>query len=78
MTARTKKAPRSATSSSPARSSTKNGKAVADEAVLQEVLDALVALKQGDFDVRLPPRRAGLPGKIALAFNDCVGLIAKT
>jgi HAMP domain-containing protein/signal transduction histidine kinase len=55
-----------------------NGKAGAGEAVLQELLDALLELKQGNFDVRLPARRAGLPGKIAVAFNDCVGLIAKT
>ncbi len=49
-----------------------------DEAVLQELLEALVALKHGDFDVRLPARRAGLPGRVATAFNDCVGHIGRT
>jgi HAMP domain-containing protein/signal transduction histidine kinase/CheY-like chemotaxis protein len=70
------------TGGTPARSRTKttaskNGGREADEAMLREVLDALLALKQGDVDVRLPTRRAGLSGRIATAFNDCVALIDK-
>jgi len=38
-----------------------------------ELLDALEAMRLGDFSVRLPKHFAGLAGKIADAFNDIVG-----
>jgi HAMP domain-containing protein/signal transduction histidine kinase/CheY-like chemotaxis protein len=56
----------------------KNGQRGDGDPVLQELLDALLGLKRGDFHVRLPARRSGLPGRIAGTFNDCVGLIDKT
>ncbi|MGH2818841.1 MAG: HAMP domain-containing protein, partial [Actinomycetota bacterium] len=61
-----------------ARPVSKNGQRGDDDPVLQELLDALLGLKRGDFHVRLPARRSGLAGRIAGAFNDCVGLIDKT
>ncbi|MCI0398539.1 MAG: HAMP domain-containing protein, partial [Chloroflexi bacterium] len=49
---------------------------VADQSVLEnrQVLDALVAVRKGDFSVRLPNDWAGINGKIADAFNDVVEL----
>jgi methyl-accepting chemotaxis protein len=38
------------------------------------LLQALTALKKGDFSVRLPLDWDGLPGKIADAFNEAVEL----
>ncbi len=38
-----------------------------------ELLDALQAMRLGDFSVRLPKHFPGLAGKIADAFNDIVG-----
>ena len=79
MTPRVK--PKSTRSKAKARatgSASPNGRRAVDEDFVEELLDALVALKHGDFDVRLPARRAGLPGRIAVAFNDCAGLVAKT
>ncbi|MFN2385801.1 MAG: HAMP domain-containing protein, partial [Thermoanaerobaculia bacterium] len=40
----------------------------------RELFAALVRLKRGSFDVRLPVDLVGLDGKIADAFNDVVGL----
>jgi methyl-accepting chemotaxis protein len=40
-----------------------------DEAALHDVLAALVALRDGDFSVRLPARRTGVAGEVARAFN---------
>src|ERR1700710_919702 len=37
-----------------------------------ELLDALHAMRVGDFSVRLPSHRVGIAGKIADAFNDIV------
>jgi hypothetical protein len=39
---------------------------------LVEFLDALQAMRVGDFSVRLPSHHTGLPGKVADAFNDIV------
>ena len=36
----------------------------------QELLEAMLAFRDGDFSVRLPSRWTGLYGKIADAFND--------
>ena len=43
-----------------------------DRTHLSGLLQALQAVRLGDFSVRLPPDQAGLPGKIADAFNDIV------
>ena len=40
------------------------------DAFAKELLDALLALRDGRFGVRLPPDLTGLNGKIADAFND--------
>ncbi|RXT16658.1 MULTISPECIES: HAMP domain-containing protein [unclassified Bosea (in: a-proteobacteria)] len=39
---------------------------------LNELLDALQAMRQGAFDVRLPGNQTGLAGKVADTFNDIV------
>ncbi len=48
-----------------------NGKAAAD-LDQQELLDALNAMRSGDFSVRLPGSRTGVAGKICDAFNSIV------
>ena len=50
--------------------------AIADDALdtsldTRALLGALVALKKGDFTVRLPVEWTGLPGKVADTFNEC-------
>src|SRR5438128_1140602 len=52
-----------------------NGHGTIDDPILQEVLDALLALGRGNFQVRIPARRAGIAGRIAKAFNECVDLM---
>src|SRR4051794_23355434 len=47
--------------------------AVEDETRLRLLLDALKAMRQGNFSVRLP-QGGGLLGEIAQAFNEVVGL----
>src|SRR5262249_51187589 len=50
-----------------------NGHRAEDEAFdLQSLLDALQAVKVGDFSVRLPRDHVGLAGKVADAFNEIV------
>src|SRR5919197_1803110 len=49
-----------------------------DDPLLEELLAALLQLRQGAFRARLPARRSGLAGRVAAAFNDCVELIDKT
>src|SRR5690242_12092292 len=39
---------------------------------LSSLLQALQAVRNGDFSVRLPADRVGMPGKIADTFNDIV------
>src|SRR5579863_8223695 len=39
---------------------------------LQEILDALQAMRVGDFSVRLPRDQDGIAGKIADVFNEIV------
>src|SRR5262245_47409049 len=39
---------------------------------LNALLDALQAMRSGDFTVRLPGNQTGLQGKVADAFNDIV------
>src|SRR5262245_33665129 len=51
--------------------------APATELNKQQVLEALVALKRGDFTVRLPIEWTGIDGKIADAFNEVVELNSK-
>ncbi len=41
-------------------------------AVMKELLDALQAMRRGDFSVRMPGDQTGLAGKIADTFNDIV------
>jgi HAMP domain-containing protein/signal transduction histidine kinase/DNA-binding response OmpR family regulator len=43
-----------------------------EPAVLEEILDALVAARDGDFSRRLSRRRRGLLGEIASAYNELV------
>jgi HAMP domain-containing protein/CheY-like chemotaxis protein/signal transduction histidine kinase len=43
-----------------------------DGEMLQEILDALQAMRTGDFSVRLPRDRVGIAGKIADTFNEIV------
>ena len=43
--------------------------AVSDD-MLDELLGALLAVRDGDFSTRLPTRRVGVMGEIALAFNQ--------
>ncbi|MBB5868754.1 HAMP domain-containing protein/signal transduction histidine kinase/ActR/RegA family two-component response regulator [Allocatelliglobosispora scoriae] len=47
-----------------------------DEAAWREVLAALHAVRQGDFQVRLP-RAAGVQGEVADAFNDVTSLLSR-
>src|SRR3569832_2554863 len=50
-----------------------NGALPHDAGIEQEaLLRALLAMRVGDFSVRLPADRAGVAGKIADAFNDIV------
>ena len=45
-----------------------------EPAVLEEILDALVAARDGDFSRRLSRRRRGLLGEIAAAYNELVAM----
>jgi HAMP domain-containing protein/signal transduction histidine kinase/DNA-binding response OmpR family regulator len=47
-----------------------------EPAVLEEILDALVAARDGDFSRRLSRRRRGLLGEIASAYNELVSMNA--
>ena len=58
-----------------------NGAKVSDKSSLQEadanrVLSALIALKKGDFEVRLPVGWTGISGKVADTFNDLAEMMA--
>src|SRR4051812_25023802 len=48
--------------------------AAADELDLHALLDALQAMRMGDFSVRMPSNQIGLAGKVADAFNDIVAI----
>ena len=39
---------------------------------MQQLLDAMIAVRDGDFSVRLPPHWEGLDGKLADTFNEIV------
>jgi hypothetical protein len=52
-----------------------NGAGIEPE-VLEEILDALVAARDGDFSRRLSRRRRGLLGEIASAYNELVTMNA--
>src|SRR4051812_29150920 len=43
---------------------------VPSEQSLDQLLSALHAVRDGDFSVRLPARRGGLAGELALAYNE--------
>src|ERR687889_2357175 len=53
-----------------------NGAGV-EPAVLEEILDALVAARDGDFSKRLSRRRRGLLGEIGAAYNELVTMNAR-
>ena len=53
-----------------------NGSGV-EPAVLEEILDALVAARDGDFSKRLSRRRRGLLGEIGSAYNELVTMNAR-
>src|SRR5688500_17869345 len=55
-------------------SSLNNGHSAADADFSRPLLAAMVALRDGDFSVRLPVDLTGLDGKIADTFNDIVAL----
>ncbi len=50
---------------------------VVDAAVLEEILEALVAARDGDFSRRLSRRRQGLVGEIGAAYNELVAMNGK-
>ena len=61
------------------RLSDKNGHGTAvlstdDEAQLRLLLDALRAMEEGDFSVRLPMTGNGVMGEIVQTFNGVIGL----
>ena len=56
--------------------STQNGKAPSTRA-MQEVLDALEAVKQGDFSIRLSESQKGVLGQIAATYNEVVEMNAR-
>src|SRR5262249_27431297 len=51
-----------------------------DDAVLdaEEILTALMAVKKGDFDVRLPVGWTGMAGKVADAFNEVLDMMSRS
>lgn len=49
----------------------------AEPAVLEEILEALVAARDGDFSKRLSRRRRGLLGEIGSAYNELVAMNAR-
>ncbi|MDM7916312.1 MAG: HAMP domain-containing protein, partial [Candidatus Eisenbacteria bacterium] len=48
--------------------------AVVDDIQATQLLEAVLALRQGDFSVRLPSNWAGVHGKIADAMNDILAM----
>ena len=54
------------------RGATVNGQV--DRAALEEILEALIAARDGDFSHRLSRRRRGIIGEIASAYNELVGV----
>src|SRR5436190_1154992 len=56
----------------PSRRRKANGAGEAEQVNLQELLQALQAVRVGDFSVRMRGDQVGLAGKIADAFNDIV------
>src|SRR5262245_30465700 len=61
-------------SSGNSRPTTKNGNEDSRSIDHVKLLEALVALKKGDFSVRLPIGSPNLDGRLADAFNDVVEL----
>src|SRR5256885_769564 len=61
------------------RSATSNGPSngQVDRAALEEILEALIAARDGDFSQRLSRRRRGILGEIASAYNELVGVNAR-
>src|SRR5215218_7297111 len=55
-----------------AASKTSSADAQVDQAVLQEILDALIAARDGDFSRRLSRRRRGIAGEIGAAYNELI------
>ena len=54
------------------RARSRNADEKGEQERLGKLLQALQAVRSGDFSVRLPTDQVGLPGKIADAFNDIV------
>jgi HAMP domain-containing protein/signal transduction histidine kinase/CheY-like chemotaxis protein len=70
---RSKTAKREATTGRAAtRQPSPSADGLVDAAVLEEILDALVAARDGDFTRRLSRRRRGLVGEIGAAYNELV------
>ena len=60
-----------------AASKTAQAPETADAAVLEEILEALIAARDGDFSRRLSRRRRGLVGEIGAAYNELVSTNAR-
>src|SRR5579871_2239258 len=55
-----------------AKTQAADGEGAADQKYLRSLLQALQAVRGGDFSARLPTDEIGLAGKIADTFNDIV------
>src|SRR4051812_10261806 len=62
---------------SPAKSENGSSNGHGDQAALEEILEALIAARDGDFAHRLSRRRRGILGEIASAYNEFVGMNAR-
>ena len=60
-----------------AASKTAQAPETVDAAVLEEILEALIAARDGDFSRRLSRRRRGLVGEIGAAYNELVSTNAR-
>src|SRR4051794_23683714 len=62
---------------SPAKGANGSANGQGDQAALEEILEALIAARDGDFSHRLSRRRRGIMGEIASAYNEFVGMNAR-
>jgi HAMP domain-containing protein/CheY-like chemotaxis protein/signal transduction histidine kinase len=67
-----RRGPRNRQVSAPSEKVNGHGRAGDDAVDVQALLDALQAVRVGDFSVRLPSDQVGLAGKVADAFNEIV------
>src|SRR5262245_2166032 len=55
-----------------------NGGSSDDELDAEQVLNALISLRKGDFGVRLPLGWTGISGKVADAFNEVTEMMSRS